>query len=344
MTSLISRRVLTAWIFCVGVAGPLAVAHARADESEVWDKAKTCSDLVKTLKNTDWYRDGYAKQLEGLLAVGWVLAIDCPTDPADLPVQDLLIFQDVRKNDAASFLLGAAYEYGLRVEADPEEARYWYRRYAFGAIGLTDKDFDKVRERLALFSARKQGVSEDTLDAALAKGELKSAMFEAEIAAVWKLVDGPATDIVAVSEHLYRGTGGYHQSTSAAKRILDLAAEKGAPEAQYALAKAVLERRFYMLPMMLRSDQLYRVESYLRAAAKRRYLPAIVELAEFCETHGRVDAMEVARGLYELAVREGAQGVKERLRHLLEHWDPALDYFFKRREKEIERGDVPRCY
>jgi len=329
----------------VGLLSTVAKAHetetlrARIDiESLLAVKEQTCPELVETLNNTDWQLDGFAAQIKGLGAAVSILAHDCPTDPPDVPIRNLLEYHEAQEADDLSFLLGAAYEYGLRVEPDPDEARYWYRRFAFSAVGISKGELDFVRQQIAALHHRATTLSSDALD-----DKSTSGLFENAIAAVRKLMESPAVDIVAVSKHLHHGTGGFHQSTSSAKTLLYLTAKRGAPEAQYALAEAALEREFYILPMMPRSIQLLRVQGYLTDAAKQQFLPAIKELAAFCEKYREKLGPAFAMALYLYAKSEGAQDVDQHLRRLRQYSDNHFDRWVERTTREISNGQFPVC-
>ena len=87
-------------------------------------------------------------------------------------------------------------------------------------------------------------MSEDELMAAWAAGELQSPILEDEISAAQALLSGPVAGVVAASDHFYLGSGGFPEDRKAAKRILEIAAEKGAPEAQHARAQGYFAGRF----------------------------------------------------------------------------------------------------
>lgn len=327
-------------VLSIGIGWLSLVPQTRAAEPK--DIENTCPGFVQTLKSTDWQLDGFQKLLEGSRAAVLILARDCPTTPPYLPVQELLKYHKAQNNDFTAHLLGLIYEYGLRVDADPEEARYWYRRFAFDMAGSDEDLLTSARRNIAAFHPHAKSLSDDAIIEAVARGELKSDLLEAEIAAVEKLMAGPAADIVAVSEHLYHGTNGFHQSTPAAKKLLYLASQKGAPEAQYALARAILDRRYYFLPMP-RSIQLISVQNYLTAAAKQHYLPAVKELAAFCEKHHEELGGAFATALYLYAKREGAQDVDQHLRRLRQDSINHFDWWVERSIREIEDGRFPLC-
>jgi len=301
-----------------------------------------CPYFIKTVMDTDWFSDRYTKRLEGIRASVALLVLDCPTTPVDMPVKALHEYQNISQDDSVSFMLGAAYEYGLHVQIDLDEARYWYKRFAFMTSGFSDEEIDKVRQRLFTFNPLIKETHDEKFDAALAEGKLASPLFEAEVATVRKLLSGPISGIIDASEYLYHGTNGYPQSTYSAKQLLLIAAQNGAPEAQYALAKAALDRRFFTMTMT-RRIQLLDAQRNLTEAAKQHYLPAIKELAAFCEKYDQKTGTATAMALYLYAKREGAQDVDKHLRRLQQHWNKLLDWWLERSNRDIENEHFPIC-
>jgi TPR repeat protein len=302
-----------------------------------------CPYFIKTVMDTDWFSDRYTKRLEGIRASVALLVLDCPTTPVDMPVKALHEYQNISQDDSVSFMLGAAYEYGLHVQIDLDEARYWYKRFAFMTSGFSDEEIDNVRQRLFTFNPLVKKTHDEKLDAAVAEGKFTSPLFEAEVAAVRKLLSGPISGIIDASDHLYRGTGGYPQSKQASRTLLDIAAKRGAPEADFAIAIALFDHRYYYRPAT-RQDQLLEVQSHLRRAAAKRFVPAILELAKFCEVHEKVTGLASAMALYQFAEREGAQDIEKHLRRLQSKWTTLFDWWYEKLTEEIKAGKMPLCF
>ena len=306
-------------------------------------KNNTCPDFIKTVMDSDWFADPYVKRLEGIRASAALLLLDCPTTPVDMPVKALHEYQNISQNDSVSFILGTAYEHGLHVQIDLDEARYWYKRFALRTSEFSEEEIDNVRQRLFTFNSIIKEIHDENIDEAFANGEFTSPLFEAEVATVRELLNGPISGIIDASDHLYRGTDGYPQSKQASRSLLELAVKRGAPEADFAMAMAIFNHRYNYRPAT-RQEQLLEAESHLRRAAAKRFVPAILELAKICEVHEKVTGVASAMALYQFAEREGAQGIEKHLRRLRSQWTTFLDWWYEKRTEEIKAYKMPVCF
>ncbi len=346
MRILISRRLAVLTVLALLMATlVLATLPAHADGTTPTatkhnqTENNACPDFIKIVMDTDWFADPNVKRLEGIRASVGLLILECPTTPADMPVKALHEYQNIHQDDSVSFILGAAYEHGLHVQIDLDEARYWYKRFAFRTSGFSDEEINNVRQRLFTFNP----LIKKAQDEAFVKGEFASPLFEAEVATVRKLLSGPISGIIDASDHLYRGSDGYPQSNQASRSLLELAAKRGAPEADFAIAMAILNHRFNYRPAT-RQEQLLEAVSHLRHAAAKRYVPAILELAKICEVHEKITGVASAMALYQFAEREGAQDIEKHLRRLRSQWTTFLDRWHEKRTEEIKADKMPACF
>lgn len=301
---------------------------------------ESCEQIVKVL-SAPLEEDG---ELRYFIHVGraasLALLLDCPTEPPDLSIQVHHALLNGPFAVGSLMVLGAVHEYGVRTEADPLAARSWYRRLAFQLLDQPEERWDDIRARAAGLNPEIRHMSDADVETAWLAGELKSPILEKEIAAVQRLLNGPIADILAASDHLYRGSGGFPADKDAAKRILEIAARKGAPEARYALARGILDRRFPAL-RPTRKVRILRAQQLLIEAGEAGFVPAIELYAKLCVESRSDRGVAVAYALHE---HMGGQGTDDALRRLKSSWNPVMDLDLRVARKELSRGKLPTCF
>lgn len=303
-----------------------------------------CPELVRFLNDQSVSKQERHEDAPITVALSYhILVLGCPMRFMTVPINALLRSEIPETREDVSVSLGAAYEYGVRVDRDPDEARYWYRKLAYRLIGTPEFYLKFTRHRIAQINPVYRSMSSNDWSAALDKGELASEIFEEELLAVQKLMNGPVSGIVRASEHLYHGTGGFPRDKEIAKKILYDAARDGEPEAQYAFAIALLDRRFSILGQE-RQFQLMQAERYLTMAVNQNHLPAILKLAEICESTTNWHNDVAAYALYRKAAHEGATGFEKQLERLRARNQLYLDSELERIERWITDGIGPTCY
>lgn len=303
---------------------------------------ESCPQIVKRLDPPPSKLDGLREILIAAQVAHLALSLDCPTKYPSLPIQILHALQHPIFGDSAALTLGPVYEYGVRVKLDLDEARYWYRRAVFMQFNDREQDWSTGQLIAARINPKARGLTGEEFQTAWDAGELKSPIYEEEIAAVQKLMSGPVAGIIAASEHLYQGTNGYPRSKEAAQKILEIAVDKGAPEAQYALARGIIERRFQTLNMD-RDTQWSEALKYMTRAAGQHYLPAVFELAKLCENEGGIISAHAAMALYQIAIQEGAQEAEASLHQLRSQWSPIMKDWIEEGIQDIEAGKALVC-
>lgn len=304
------------------------------------ETSEACPRIVEVLKAPLETTSGLRKTIYVGRAASSALMLNCPTEPPDLPIRVLHALEDGPFDTGSVLVLGAVNEYGLRTKADPAFAESWYRRLAFLLLDQPEETWEGVRARVASLNPKIRHMSDAQVEAAWKAGELKSPILEKEIAAVQRLVNGPIADILAASDHLYRGSGGFPADKNAAKRILEIAARKGAPEARYALARGILDHRFPAL-RPTRQVRILEAQRLLIEAGEAGFGPAIEFLANLCEESGNDRAVAVSYSLYE---HMGGQRAEDAMLRLKEKWHPAMDLGLRRARKQLSRGKIPICF
>lgn len=339
----------TLLIFCFLFSCP-AFADDKVDPIAILLKGNNlqesdCPDLVNLLENQSVSKQERYEEAPITVALSsHILVLGCPMRYMTTPIVALHRSDIPEVRDTVSLSLGAAYEYGVRVDHDPDEARYWYRKLAFRLIGFTEDFINFTRRSIAQINPVYRSMSSENWSAALDKGALSSEIFEEELLAVQELMNGPVSGIVVASDHLYHGTGGFPRDKEVGKKILYNAAHKGAAEAQYAFAEAIIDRRFY-LQGQDRRYQLSQAERYLMMAVNQKYLPAILKLAEICESTSNWHNDIAAFALYRIAVRQGASDASKNLERLRTRISPyILQTDLPSVERMITEGTGPVCY
>lgn len=304
-----------------------------------------CPELVRFLNNQSVSKQERHEDAPITVALSYhILVLGCPMRFMTAPINALLRSEIPATREDVSVSLGAAYEYGVRVDRDLDEARYWYRKLAYRLIGTPEFYLKFTRQRIAQINPVYRSMSSEKWSAALDKGELASEIFEEEFLAVQNLMNGPVSGIVRASEHLYHGTGGFPRDKEIAKKILYDAARDGEPEAQYAFAIALLDRRFSILGQE-RQFQRMQAERYLTMAVNQNHLPAILKLAEICERNDKGHNDVAALALYRIAVRQGASDADAHLERLRTRISPyILQTDLPSVERMIAEGTGPACY
>jgi len=336
-------------IFCLLLSSP-AFADDTVDPLAILLKGdelreSDCPELVRLFKNQTTLKQAQHVEIPITVALSQrILILNCPMKPMLAPIVALHRSEIPAVREIVSLSLSAAYEYGIRVKRDLDEARYWYRKLSFGLIGRSDKFIDYVRRSIAQINPVYRSMDSKNWTTAYINGELTSKIFEEELRATRTLMNGPVSSIIAASEHLYRGTGGFPRDKEVSKKVLYDAAHKGAEEAQHAFAEAILERRFYIQGLD-RRFQLSQVERYLTMAVNQNHLPAILKLAEICERNNKGRNDIAAFALYRFAARQGAPDSSkhlERLRTRIPSF--VLQTDLPGVERMIAEGTGPACY
>jgi len=332
---------------CLGI-GTQADAHDQIDDANFLLESneltkEQCPQILTFLKTPETGRQGFEETIIATRAAYWALYMDCQADYPSQPVDVLHAWWSPDFGSGVALLLGSVYEYGIRVDLDLDEARYWYRQAVFMFFDLPEEQQDNLRLKIAGLNPIIKHKTDAEIELAWEAGELKSPVFEEEMAAVRSLMDGPAVEIIAASTHLYRGTNGYPRNKKAAQRILETVSRKGVPEAQYAFAMGMIERRFQTLKMG-RSIQWEEAMRYMTRAAGQHYLPAVLKLAKFCENDDSITSAHSAMALYQIAANKGAQGAEASLRQLRSKWAPIQEKWIDEEIQYIEAGITRPCY
>lgn len=340
---------LATTVVCAVLAfGPHVSAHEQKNDGSFLLESneltkESCPRIVAFLNTPEAGRQGFEKTFIATRAAYWSLYLDCPTDHPGQPVDVLHAWWHPVLGGGIALILGSVYEYGIRVDPDLDEARYWYRQAVYMYFDISEEQQDNFRLKIAGLNPILKHMTDAEIEAAWEAGELKSPIFEEEITAVQSLMDGPVADIIAASEHLYRGTNGYPRSKKVAQRILEVVSRKGVPEAQYALALGILDRRFSQLKKS-RAVQFLEAQQYLREAAGANFLPAIKTYADLCEKIQAIHAQAIAYALYEVLQRKGTQVTDADLRRFKKDRGPIFDQDLHRARESISRGTILTCY
>lgn len=126
----------------------------------------------------------------------------------------------------------------------------------------------------------------------------------------------------------------YPKSRKAAQHVLEIAARKGAPEAQLALALGILDGRYKAL-RPTRQVRLLTAQRLLIKAAASNFLPAIEVYADLCEKYGNSRAVPVSYALNELAKEKGGQSANSALLRLKKIWHPSMNLDLQHARHEI---------
>jgi TPR repeat protein len=337
----------TLLIFCFLLTSP-ALADAKVDPITILLKGNNlqesdCPELVNLLENQSVSEQERHEEAPITVALSYhILVLGCPMRFMTTPINALHRSEISETREDVSVSLGAAYEYAVRVTRDLDEARYWYRKLAYRLVGAPEFYLKFTRQRIAQINPDYRTMSAENWSAALDKGELASGIFEEELLAVQELMNGPVSGIVRASEHLYHGTGGFPRDKEIAKKIIYDTARDGVPEAQYAFAIALLDRRFSILGQE-RQFQLMQAETYLMKAVSQRYLPSILRLAEICQSNEEFYSDLAALALYRMAEHEGASDVDAHLERLRARMPPSFESELKKIEVWIGEGKSPVC-
>ena len=284
-------------------------------------------------------------QLETALPVlenaSLALILECPTTPPDRPVKVLLKLIDPVIGYLGALELGAAYEFGLHVAIDPEASRRWYFRYILMNIDNTGAQWDNPRARIATFNPARRNLTEAAFSDALSAKKLAAPIFENEIARIQDLKNGRIEDLVAAIDDFANGARTNRHDVTLAGQALHHLAKSGHPEAIYALALGILEQRFEPWNRTISAIRA-QAQYYFMKAAVKRYVPALLKLAELCEG-STISTAETAIAFYQIAAEEKAQIAKDNLRRLHTKYPDAEKQWINKAMQDIKAGHLPLC-
>ena len=204
-------------------------------------------------------------------------------------------------------ILGKLNELGIGTKRNVDQARYWFRRFAFRYI--RNDVFSGDRQVLEIL---KRNFPED-----------KFPIFWAERKRVRDLLGLSVNKQLSIAESLFGGLNGYPRDDVAAEVFLQSAMADGNPKAVMAYVNAILSNRVHRKATPERRRRKAMV--FMRSLVEDRYLPALLRYAKLCEQTDNRDSHAVAFGLLKVAQSLGAEGVELALARLQKHWQPDMD-------------------